>query len=94
MTSTAGLLIGRHDFSRLSMGIWRTANYLKSVSSIGKKRTKSIAPFIVDARADRANVLPLSAKTIISFLDGILSQTISQIEILNSGVILIDTATF
>ncbi|WP_157646090.1 hypothetical protein [Burkholderia ubonensis] len=55
MTSTAGLYIFCHDFSRRTMGTWRTTHYLKSVSSIGRKRIKSTAPFIGVARAVRAN---------------------------------------
>ncbi|WP_198360149.1 hypothetical protein [Burkholderia ubonensis] len=55
MTSTAGLYIFGHDFSRWTMGTWRTTYYLKSVGSIGRKRINSTAPFIGVARAVRAN---------------------------------------
>ncbi|WP_133118024.1 hypothetical protein [Burkholderia ubonensis] len=82
MTSTVGSLIVRHDFNRLSMGIWRTANYLKSVNSVGKKRTKSPDSFIVGARAVRANVLSLSANAIISLAVDIFYETIANIEII------------
>ncbi|WP_198432586.1 hypothetical protein [Burkholderia ubonensis] len=75
MTSTAGLYIFGHDFSRWTMGTWRTTHYLKSVGSIGMKRIKSTAPFIGVARAVRAN-------GIISLASVIFYSTIAVIEIL------------
>ncbi|CAG9273182.1 hypothetical protein BCEP4_790009 [Burkholderia cepacia] len=81
MTSAVGLPIGRHDFSRLSIRTRRTANYLKSFSSIGKKRTKSMASFIVGMCADHANVLSLCAISIINLRKCILLRIIAYIEI-------------
>ncbi|WP_232441334.1 hypothetical protein, partial [Burkholderia ubonensis] len=82
MTSTAGLYIFGHDFSRWTMGTWRTTHYLKSVGSIGRKRIKSTAPFIGVARAVRANVLPVSANVIINLAIVIFYSTIANIEML------------
>ncbi|WP_198342001.1 hypothetical protein [Burkholderia ubonensis] len=75
MTSTAGLYIFGHDFSRRTMGTWRTTYYLKSVGSIGRKRIKSTAPFIGVARVVRAN-------GIISLASVIFYSTIAITEIL------------
>ncbi|WP_198360755.1 hypothetical protein [Burkholderia ubonensis] len=75
MTSTAGLYIFGHDFSRWTMGTWRTTYYLKSVGSIGRKRIKSTAPFIGVARVVRAN-------GIISLASVIFYSTIAITEIL------------
>ncbi|WP_423383142.1 hypothetical protein [Burkholderia sp. LMG 32019] len=63
------------------METWRTANDLKSFSSIGKKRTKSTASFIVGACADYANVLPLCAIVIINLRYCIFLGIIAYIEI-------------
>ncbi|MDY7787129.1 hypothetical protein U0E10_04290 [Burkholderia ubonensis] len=82
MTSTAGLYIFCHDFSRWTMGTWRTTHYLKSVGSIARKRIKLTAPFIGVARAVRANVLSVSANGIINLADVIFYKTIALIEIL------------
>ncbi|WP_124517470.1 hypothetical protein [Burkholderia stagnalis] len=64
ITSIAGLLVFRHEFSQSSTETWRTAHYLKSVNSIAKKRTKSIDSFIEPGCAERANVLSPDANTL------------------------------
>ncbi|WP_155651367.1 hypothetical protein [Burkholderia stagnalis] len=64
ITSIAGLLVFRHDFSKSSTETWRTTNYLKSVNSISKKRTKSIDSFIEPGCAERANVLSPDANAL------------------------------